>query len=199
MKLPKKASQLLLWLPCFKIQNQEMKSSRKFTTSSKRLPLHPIELTKRAAGILLTSAILYSFPAQALTSYLGINNGTGYNTDPDYVDRSIYHTQDLGLGIVRMGMDGVEGSIEGDSFNWSARDAVVKKYLDAGIKIHSVLSARAHVNRDGNYAKWKANFKYYVSNVMARYKGKIFYYIIDNEPDLDYGNRHVLKTKPVGE
>lgn len=188
MKLPRQASQLLSWLPCYRRQNWEMKSDCKFTTSSKRLPLYPIQLTKRAAGILLTSAILYSLPAQALTSYLGINNGTGYNTDPDYVDRSIYHTQDLGLGVVRMGMDGVEGSTEGASFNWSARDIVVKKYLDAGIKIHSVLSARAHVNRDDNYAKWKANFKYYVSNVMARYKGKIFYYIIDNEPDLNYSN-----------
>ncbi|WP_317105336.1 hypothetical protein [Chroococcidiopsis sp. SAG 2025] len=56
------------------------------------------------------------------------------------------------------------------------------------LNLPSYLSARMHVNRDGNYEQWKANFRYFARNVMMRYKGKISYYIIDNEPDLDYGN-----------
>jgi len=140
------------------------------------------------ASVLLASAFLYALPAQALTSYLGINNGTGYNMEPGYVDRSIQHSKNLGLEVVRMGMDSVWGNTEGAGFQWSGRDMVVNKYLNAGLKIHAVLSARMHVNRDGNYERWKANYKYFVRNVMMRYKGKIFYYIIDNEPDLDYGN-----------
>ncbi|PSM46740.1 hypothetical protein C7Y66_23535 [Chroococcidiopsis sp. CCALA 051] len=143
---------------------------------------------KTIASIFVASALLYTLPARALTSYLGINNGTGYNTDPEYVDRSIQHTKDLNLEVARMGMDGVGGFTEGAGFNWSARDAAIDRYLNAGLKIHLVLSARMHVNRDGNYDQWKANFRYFVRNVMMRYKGKISYYIIDNEPDLDYGN-----------
>jgi hypothetical protein len=143
---------------------------------------------KTITSVLIASTLLYTLPARALTSYLGINNGTGYNMEPAYIDRSIQHTKDLGLQVVRMGMDSVWGDTEGAGFQWSGRDMVVNKYLDAGLKIHAVLSARMHVNRDGNYEKWKANFRYFVRNVMMRYKGKISYYIIDNEPDLDYGN-----------
>jgi hypothetical protein len=136
----------------------------------------------------IASVLLYAIPATALTSFLGINNGTGYNTDPGYIDRSIHHTIDLGLEVARMGVDGVGGFTEGAGFNWAARDMAVNKYRTAGLKIHAVVGPRFHVNRDGNYEKWKANFKYFVRNVMMRYKGKISYYIIDNEPDLDYGN-----------
>ncbi|WP_242038633.1 hypothetical protein [Chroococcidiopsis sp [FACHB-1243]] len=143
---------------------------------------------KSFISLLLVSALLCPIPTWALTKYLGINNGTGYNTDPTYVDRSILHVKDLGLGVIRMGMDGVAGSTEGAGFDWSARDMVVDKYRAAGMKIHAVLSARMHVERDKNYEQWKANFRHFARSVMTHYHGKIFYYIIDNEPDLDFGN-----------
>ncbi|MDV2991216.1 MAG: hypothetical protein N4J56_000870 [Chroococcidiopsis sp. SAG 2025] len=98
---------------------------------------------KTIASIFVASALLYTLPARALTSYLGINNGTGYNTEPEYVDRSIQHTKDLNLEVARMGMDGVGGFTEGAGFNWSARDAAIDRYLNAGLKIHLVLSSRA--------------------------------------------------------
>ena len=161
-----------------KLQHSAQKKSSKQKAKS----------SQSITSVLLASALLYTLPAQALTSYLGINNGTGYNMDPGYVDRSIQHTKNLGLEVVRMGMDSVQGNTQGAGFQWSGRDMVVNKYLNAGLKIHTVLSARMHVNRDKDYQKWKDNFKYFVTNVMTRYKGKIFYYIIDNEPDLDYGN-----------
>lgn len=174
--------QLKLWQTH---QNRES-SVRRYQKTNERS--RSTRSTRSFVSLLLASALLCPIPALGLTKYLGINNGTGYNTDPAYVDRSIQHTKDLGLGAVRMGMDGVAGFTEGAGFDWSARDAVVDKYLAAGIKIHSPISARGHVNRDSNYEQWKANFRYFVRNVMTRYKGKIFYYIIDNEPDLDYGN-----------
>ncbi|PSM47889.1 hypothetical protein C7Y66_17290 [Chroococcidiopsis sp. CCALA 051] len=154
----------------------------------KKLSERQAKSSKSIVSVLIASALLYTLPATALTSFLGMNNGTGYNIDPGYVDRSIQHTKNLGLEVVRMGMDSVWGNTEGAGFHWSGRDMVVDKYRNAGLKIHAVLSARMHVNRDGNYEKWKANFRYFTRNVMMRYKGKIFYYIIDNEPDLDYGN-----------
>jgi len=146
------------------------------------------KLSRSLTSVLIASALLYTLPATALTSFLGINNGTGYNMDPGYVDRSIQHTKDLGLEVVRMGMDSIWGNTEGAGFQWSGRDMVVNKYREAGLKIHAVIAPRGHVTRDGNYEKWKANFRYFVRNVMMRYKGKIVYYIVDNEPDLDYGN-----------
>jgi hypothetical protein len=125
--------------------------------------------------------------ARASYNDLGINDGTGYNTDPAFVDRAISHLKKLGLGMVRTGMDGVGGMTEGAAFDWSARDLAVDKQLKAGIKIHMVVSARIHVERGDNYEQWKANFRYLVYNVMAHYKGKVFYYIVDNEPDMDFG------------
>jgi uncharacterized membrane protein YgcG len=158
------------------------------TLTQKKSSEQKAKLSKTITSVLIASAFLYTLPAQALTSYLGINNGTGYNTDPGFVDRSIQQTKDLNLGVARMGIDGVGGNTEGAGFNWSARDMVVNKYLEAGIEIQAPIGPRFHVNRDGNYEQWKANFRYFVRNVMMHYKGKIFYYIIDNEPDLDYGN-----------
>jgi hypothetical protein len=120
--------------------------------------------------------------------FVGMNNGTGYNTSPDYVDWNISRNKELGLGRVRMGMDNVGGFTEGEAFNFGHRDVAVDKYLAAGIKIHSVLSARGHVKRDPNYDKWKANWAYFCKNIFSHYKGKISYYIVDNETDISYGN-----------
>lgn len=154
---------------------------------------HRRSLVWSLAVVLLVaiSIFLHSSPATSADTsagYLGINNGTGYNTDPAYVDRSIEHTKDLGLGAARVGMDNVGGNTVGAEFRWEERDAAIDKYIAAGIAVHSPISARAHVERDPDYERWKSNFRYFVRNVMTHYKGKIFYYIVDNEPDLDYGN-----------
>jgi hypothetical protein len=192
-----------------------LKKSRRSSTKVKKHPRHRFRyklLFSVIAGLIFFSLIsIYIVPnlfsVTSITSnkppartpgtivrsthvgpYLGINNGTGYNTDPPYVARSIKHTKDLSLGIVRMGIDGVGGKTEGATFDWVARDRTVREYLNAGIKIHAVVSPRLGVDRDRNYEQWQANFNYLVRNVMTHYKGKIFYYIIDNEPELDYGN-----------
>jgi hypothetical protein len=147
-----------------------------------------LSLFNWALALMVLSVMSITLLAITDSSYVGINNGTGYNTDPSYVDWSISKDKELGVGSVRMGMDGVGGYREGEGFSFGNRDVVVNKYLEAGIKIHAVLSARMHVNRDSNYDRWKANWSYYCRTVMNRYKGKIFWYIIDNETDLDYGN-----------
>jgi len=166
-----------------------MKFSQKLQHLAQKHSLLQVHKFSRIfTSLLVTSTLFCTLPARSQTSYLGINNGTGYNTDPTFTDRSIQQTKDLGIELVRMGMDGVYGNREGASFIWSARDLVVNKYIQAGLRIHAPIAPRYHVYRDSNYEQWKANFRYFARNVMERYKGKIFYYIIDNEPDLDYGN-----------
>ena len=141
--------------------------------------------------LLLVSGILLSpLAAHAVSDreYVGINNGVGYNTDPTYVARCLVANADLGVGAVRMGMDGVNGRKEGDAFDFKNRDRAVKMLREAKIEIRCPISARGHVERDADPAKWKANWRYFVQNVFRQYRGQIFYYIIDNEPDIDYGN-----------
>ncbi len=125
--------------------------------------------------------------AQSKDPTIGITNNTGFNTNPDFVQRTINYDKDLGIYKVRMGMDGVGGYNENDSFNWDARDATVNKYIAEGFTMHCVIAARAHTNRYTTWDQWKRNFEYFCRNVMEHYKGKITYYIVDNEPDLGYG------------
>lgn len=179
MLFPKKKLQLKFWQ-----SRQDRESGVRHYRKANERSL-PIRAIGGFASLLLASALLYPNSVEALTKYLGINNGTGYNTESGYVDRSIQLTKDLSLGLARMGMDGIGGDTEGAGFNWSGRDAAVDKYVAAELKIHAVVAPRFHVHRDGNYEQWKANFRYFVRNVMTRYKGKISYYIVDNEPELD--------------
>jgi len=128
----------------------------------------------------------------------GTNNGTGYNTTPAYVDQSIAWDNELGLKRVRMGMDGVGGGTVGATFDFAARDVVVNKYLAAGIKICVTAGPRFHTASNiTNYVTWKANWDYFIKGVMNHYKGKISYYIIDNEPDLAYAVRALTPQESV--
>lgn len=120
-------------------------------------------------------------------AYIGINNNTGFNTQADYVARSAALTRELGLGSARMGIDGVGGGSAETPFDWSARDAAVAQYVAAGVEIRAVCSPRSHVSRGDSYAQWQANWERFIRAVMTRYKGKIRYYIVDNEPELSFG------------
>ena len=128
---------------------------------------------------------------------IGINSTIGYNTDPAFVDQSINRIKDLGLSRVRMGLDHVSGGKLNEPFTFSGRDVVVNKLLAAGIKIHAAFGPRFHVEHGGadyniDYNTWKSNWEYFCKGVMTQYKGKIFYYIVDNEPDLEYPIGKVL-------
>lgn len=117
----------------------------------------------------------------------GMNNGTGYNTDPNYVNQAVARMQELGIKRVRMGMDGVNGNAEGVPFTFAGRDYTVDAYLRAGIKMHATISFRFFVSGDDLETR-KRNWVYFVRGVFNRYKGKVTYYIVDNEPDLSYGS-----------
>ena len=128
----------------------------------------------------------------------GTNNGTGYNTAPAYVDQSIAWDNELGLKKVRMGMDGVGGGTVGATFDFAARDVIVNKYLAAGIKICVSSGPRFHTASNiEDYVIWKANWDYFIKGVMNHYKGKITYYIVDNEPDLAYAVRALTPQESV--
>ncbi len=128
----------------------------------------------------------------------GTNNGTGYNTSSSYVDQCIAWDNELGLKKVRMGMDGVGGGTVGATFDFAARDVIVNKYLAAGIKICVSAGPRFHTASNiTDYTIWKANWDYFIKGVMNHYKGKINYYIVDNEPDLAYAVRALSPQESV--
>ncbi|MBC7806611.1 MAG: hypothetical protein H7145_10715 [Akkermansiaceae bacterium] len=159
-----------------------------FTTGEIRQSALRRIATLTAIGAVLSTAL--TLPAQAQFTdrdYVGINNATGTNTDPNYANATVIKMNAVGFGTGRMGMDQVGGRYVGDTFVWGPRDAVVQKYLDGGVKIACVLGVREHTDAGANYDQWKANFRNFCRNVMNRYRGKIFYYIVDNEPDLSYG------------
>jgi len=128
---------------------------------------------------------------------VGINNGTGYRTDPAYVDQAITWTQDLGLGIARVGMDGIGCRRAGQACQFASRDATIAAYRAAGIKVHSPISMRGHVDAGRSTREWLANWETQLRQVFAHYKGKISYYIIDNEPDVRYGSDQLARMDPA--
>ncbi len=148
------------------------------------LPLLSATALMGAATLLAVS----SAHAVGDRAFVGINNNTGFNTDPTYVARSIAADNDLGLGSARIGMDDIGGRNGGAPFRWPKRDATIEAYRAANIQIRATMSPRLMIDRDPDYEKWKANWRYFASSVMTHYKGRVFYYIIDNEPDVDYGN-----------
>ena len=119
----------------------------------------------------------------------GINNGTGFFPDDPYLSTCIRATQGLGLALVRQGMNGVGGYTEGAPFNWARRDHALNRYRAAGIDVCGVLSFREMVRQERtNPAKWQHNFRYFVRNVMARYRDHVRVWIVDNEPDRGFGD-----------
>jgi hypothetical protein len=143
-------------------------------------------------GILLG---LCAAAAQAQTDreHIGINNSnreSNLSLARDYVKRDL----ELGVGAVRSGMDGVGGRFVGAPFDFAAKDAVVDLYRASNLTVHTVVHARYGVDHHGNnatispadYETWMRNFDYYVRGVMQHYRGRIFHYIVENEPELHY-------------
>lgn len=117
----------------------------------------------------------------------GINQGTGFMPDDPYLSTCIRASDALGLRTVRQGMDTVGGATEGAAFDWRRRDAAFARYRAAGYRIHAVISFRNHVARPSR-AQWERNWRYFVRAVMQRYQDQVAIWIIDNEPELAFGD-----------
>lgn len=156
-----------------------------------------------ACGIAAAQPIVSSQPATAGnepvkdSAFVGINHATGSNTRPEFVKQSIEVTRTLGLGSVRMGIDGVGGNKVNQPFKWDRRDAAVDAYLAQGLEVRAVISPRAHVHREADFAEWQAHWAYFVKSVMERYAGRIRYYIIDNEPEMNFGQGTLTAQQAV--
>lgn len=115
-------------------------------------------------------------------AWAGINPGHGaLLRDADYARAAARETVSLGLGITRIGIDGVGGASDGAAFEWVSRDRAIDAFLAEGLEVRGVISFRTHVEGGRDQA---ANWRYFVREVARHYRGKIAYYIIDNEPDL---------------
>lgn len=117
----------------------------------------------------------------------GINHGTGFFPDDPFLSSCIRAGEALGLKTLRMGMNTVGGASTGSSFTWTRRDNAVRKYIAAGFRIHGAMSFREHVSRP-NKAQWESNWRNFVRQVMSRYRAEVPVWIIDNEPELGFGN-----------
>lgn len=113
--------------------------------------------TAHGAARLAMLALALLRPATAAhdPAYLGINNATGFRTDPDFVDRVIEQNRILGIRLVRMGIDHVGGTHPDDPFRWEDRDRVIGSYLAAGSTIHAAVSPRSHVRCGSGESEWK--------------------------------------------
>ncbi len=142
----------------------------------------------RLLAAALSASLLCAAPRASYgvsDAMMGMCNDTGFNTDPTFVQNNITNDKTLGMTAVRMGMNGVGGGTVNAAFNWTARDAVVNAHVSNHIAMHVPVNPVTMVSKGTNYTEWKNNYDYFVRGVMSRYQGKIFWYIIINEPDLN--------------
>lgn len=151
-----------------------------------------------ALGALLLG--LLSLPSEAITdsAYVGMNNGTGYVMDPDFVAKDIEQDNLLGIKMVRMGIGGIGGYKPADAFHWEKRDAVIDAYVKAGIRIMGDVTPRGQVDHGADDQAWEDNWRRYIHEIMSHCKGRVSYYIIDNEPDKGRGRDKVAPEFEVG-
>lgn len=95
-------------------------------------------------------------------------------------DRAVPRIRELSMGAVR---DGVTRS-------YADHEPALERWFKAGIPVHPVISPRWECPR-GTYdipknemSEWYGNWHGWCHDIFTHYKGRIFYYILDNEPDL---------------
>jgi hypothetical protein len=143
-------------------------------------------------GLILLGLSQIAVAGEPDLDWAGASANTGYLTNPYgtdvYQDGAEVEMNALGLGLIRMGMDSMGGSVVGQPVNFSHRDRRVDSHLAAGLNIHAVISYYAHVSKGSNPDQWKANYRWFCSEVFKHYKDKVKYYIVDNETDLRSGD-----------
>ncbi|MGI4787966.1 MAG: CARDB domain-containing protein [Janthinobacterium lividum] len=95
-------------------------------------------------------------------------------------DRAVPRVRELNMGAVR----------EGVTRNYADHDPALERWFKAGVPVHPVISPRWECPR-GTYdisknemSEWYRNWQGWCHDIFTHYKGRIFYYILDNEPDL---------------
>ena len=138
----------------------------------------------RLVALLLAGAL--AVPAgQAVAEpdggWAGINPGHGVLlADEGYARAAARETRALGLGLTRIGIDHVGGTSPGAAFDWTVQDRAIDIFRAEGIEVRGVVSFRSHVMQKGDV---DASWRRFVREVARHYRGRIGYYIIDNEPD----------------
>ena len=93
---------------------------------------------------------------------------------------AVQRVKELGAGAIRNGV----------TRNYAEHDPALEPWIRAGIPVHPVISPRWECPR-GRYdigkndmSEWYANWQSWCHDIFTHYKGRVFYYILDNEPDL---------------
>ncbi len=121
--------------------------------------------------------------------FLYWNHGWNNHQYPDMaaVDRSVRLMRDAHVGMVRMDILWQDIEAVKGTFDFSKYDAIVQRLTDNGIGVFAVLSY--HTDWASPNGKWNmvnadhGMFLNYCRAVVNRYKGKISYWEIWNEPD----------------
>jgi hypothetical protein len=148
---------------------------------------------KNVSRYLLLALVLTLLPFRVIaitdSAYVGMNNGTGYDMDPDFVAKDIEQDKILGITTVRMGIGGMGGYNADQAFDWTRRDAVIDAYIHAGLIIDGDVTPRFQVDHGADEQAWMDNWRKFIHECMNHCKGKVNYWIIDNEPDKGKGSK----------
>jgi hypothetical protein len=122
----------------------------------------------------------------------GVNDDSSWDAPSEQFETSSSTIKSLGLQAVRRGIGCGYGFEVGRTCDFTNSDRAVEKYLAKGLRVHAIIPFRWEINMgdplDSTRETWIKNFGEKCRQTAAHYKGKINYYIIDNETDVDYRN-----------
>ena len=128
----------------------------------------------------------------------GVNNGTGYDDSQEFSQMVSKRISALGLTAVRTGADKMKCEREGEPCDFSRRDVVIQEHLAQGLALHMVIAFRWELDAaEYDPVQWTKNYAWKCGQVARHWKDTVRYYIVDNEPDLDYGEGQRAKVEPA--
>lgn len=143
---------------------------------------------KKNLLVLLVLTMLY-FLFQQETVFAQKDPFFGINVENKASTENRNFLLDMGFNRIRFGINRLtpENSIGvGDPINFGPVDEQVDWYLSNGIELMAVIpfNIENEIDKGLDYEEWKANWDYYCRQVFSHLQGRVFYYILDNEPDL---------------
>lgn len=110
----------------------------------------------------------------------------GHHYTPEKVERAVKLMKDAGVGIVRMDIIWNDVEPANDRWEFEKYDRILDLLSRSGIKVLALLNYNADwTGQNWNDAPDKKLYAAYVRKVVARYKDRIAYWEVWNEPNQD--------------